>query len=73
MRWKEPELILVTQYARLVVDRKVTYYKACKILSPTLERSFESVRSKLKERVRYLTTCSCGTCMPAPAGSLCKQ
>lgn len=73
MRWKEPELVLVSQYARLVIDKKASYYKASKVLSLALGRSFESVRSKLKERVKWLTTCSCGTCMPAPAGSLCKR
>lgn len=50
--WMEAELLLMSQAAQLVKSSKATQYEVCKRMTVALDRTWESVRSKLKELLR---------------------
>lgn len=50
-KWLEAEITLAHGYAVLIKRGQLSYYRAMKVLAFSLDRTEESVRSKLKELV----------------------
>lgn len=50
-KWTPAEINLIKLLAILITEKHVSYYRICMIVPDLIDRSYESVRTKLKQYV----------------------